>query len=136
MVRKRTRRVEATYKHSTKTKQTGQSKEKNDNYRKAKPPGWRKSAKGWYYEARRNRSDNLSQLDAHNEDVKKRREAKKAALKAAKQARTAASRARSAARKATSAARKVAATSKPKARKPTAKKTTGKKRETTQKKLF
>ena len=135
MVRKRTRRVEATYKHSTKTKQTGQSKEQNDNYRKAKPPGWRKSAKGWYYEARRNRSDNLSQLDAHNEDAKRRREAKAAALKAAKAAKRAAAKARSAARKATSAARKVAATSKPKTRKPTAKKSTGKKR-TTQKKLF
>lgn len=135
MARKRTRRVEATYKHSTKTKQTGQSKEQNDNYRKAKPPGWRKSAKGWYYEARRNRSDNLSQLDAHNEDAKRRREAKAAALKAAKAAKRAAAKARSAARKATSAARKVAATSKPKTRKPTAKKSTGKKR-TTQKKLF
>ena len=135
MARKRTRRVEATYKHSTKTKQTGQSKEQNDNYRKAKPPGWRKSAKGWYYEARRNRSDNLSQLDAHNEDAKRRREAKAAALKAAKAAKRAAAKARSAARKATSAARKVAATSKPKTRKPTAKKSTGTKR-TTQKKLF
>lgn len=132
MARKRSRKVAATYKSSVNTRQTGQSKEQNDNYRKAKPPGWRKSAKGsWYYEARRNRSDNLSQLDAHNEDVKKRREAKKAALKAAKQARTAASRARSAARKATSAARKLSAASKPKARKPT-----GKKRKTTQKKLF
>ena len=135
MARKRTRRVEATYKHSTKTKQTGQSKEQNDNYRKAKPPGWRRSARGnWYYEARRNRSDNLSQLDAHNEDAKKRREAKEAALKAAKAAKKAAAKARNAARKATSAARKLSTASKPKAQ-TTAKKTTGKKR-TTQKKLF
>ena len=136
MARKRSRKVAATYKSSVNTRQTGQSKEQNDNYRKAKPPGWRKSAKGnWYYEARRNRSDNLSQLDAHNEDAKRRREAKAAALKAAKAAKRAAAKARSAARKATSAARKVAATSKPKTRKPTAKKSTGKKR-TTQKKLF
>ena len=136
MARKRTRRIEATYKHSTNTRQTGQSKEQNDNYRKAKPPGWRKSAKGnWYYEARLNRSDNLMQNDAHKEDVKKRREAKEAALKAAKAAKKAAAKARNAARKATSAARKLSAASKPKAQKTTAKKTAGKKR-TTQKKLF
>ena len=128
MARKRSRKVAATYKSSVNTRQTGQSKEQNDNYRKAKPPGWRRSAKGsWYYEARLNRSDNQSQFDAHKEDVKKRNAAKKEAVRAAKAARAAAAKARNAARKATAAAKR--ATAKKNAKR------TGKKR-TTQKKLF
>ena len=129
MARKRSRKVAATYKSSVNTRQTGQSKEQNDNYRKAKPPGWRRSAKGnWYYEARLNRSDNQSQFDAHKEDVKKRDAAKKEAVRAAKAARAAAAKARNAARKATAAAKR--ATAKKNAKR------TGKKRKTTQKKLF
>ena len=128
MARKKTARTAATYKSSVNTRQTGQSKEQNDNYRKAKPPGWRKSARGnWYYEARKNRSDNQSQYDAHREDVKKRNAAKKEALKAARRAREAAARARREAQKANAAAKRATAKK--------SRKTTGKKR-TTQKKLF
>lgn len=129
MARKRSRKVAATYKSSVNTRQTGQSKEQNDNYRKAKPPGWRKSARGnWYYEARKNRSDNQSQYDAHREDVRKRATAKREAVKAAKVARAAAAKARNAARKATAAAKR--ATSRKK------KNNTGRKRKTAQVKLF
>lgn len=39
-------------------KQTGKSNEKRDKKRKAKAPGWRRTARGTvYYETRKNRSD-------------------------------------------------------------------------------
>lgn len=118
MARKRVRRVAATYKSSVNTRQTGQSKEQNDNYRKAKPPGWRRSAKGnWYYEARKNRSDNQTQYDAHKE-----------AVKAAKVARAAAAKAKAAAKKASAAAKRATAKKK--------KSNAGRKRKATQAKLF
>lgn len=71
-------RVEATYlsAYRSRTRQTGTSKEKNDDARQGKPPGWRRSAKGnWYYEARLNRSDNLSQYEKYHQ-VKAAREEK------------------------------------------------------------
>lgn len=41
-------------------RQTGRSNRRADSQRKAKRPGWRKSASGRrYYEARRNRSDRI-----------------------------------------------------------------------------
>lgn len=53
--------------------QTGKTKSlKDDNRRSAKEPGWRQSAKGnWYFENRRDRSDNGRELERLYKDMQK-----------------------------------------------------------------
>ena len=53
--------------------QIGKTKSlKDDNRRSAKEPGWRQSAKGnWYFENRRDRSDNGRELERLYKDMQK-----------------------------------------------------------------
>lgn len=109
MAKKKGTRKAATLK--TARPQSGGSNPVKDKFRNAKPAGWRLSKAGkWYYENRRNRSDDTEEIE-RNKVYKAWKEAEKKAKSAAN----------SAHKRAVAAKKKLKMKAKPKA-KPSAKK--------------